>query len=102
MEENVTRPTLKDDVELELFFPVKIGNSENAEIVSKLKFRRPKGKDMRDVPAKPTIGDLMKLAARLCGQPPFVIDNLEIPDFNRVNEVVGDFLDDGRKTGETA
>lgn len=104
MEEEVKKdmPALKEPVTITLFYPVKLGQSESAETVAEIKLRRPKGKDMRDIPAKPNVGDILKLAGRLSGQPPVVFDLLEIPDFNRVTEAVGVFLDDGQSTGGTA
>lgn len=93
------RPLLKEPISIELHYPVKIGESEDAEVVSSLTFKRPHGKEMRDIPAKPVVGDLLKLAGRLSGHPQIVFDRLEMCDFNRVIEAMGDFLDDGQRTG---
>lgn len=90
-------PELSGPVTIRLFYPIKFGS----DVIEDLVFRRPKGKDMRDVPSKVAVGDMMKLAARLCGQPPSVMDELEMPDFNRVTEVVGNFLAAGQETGKT-
>lgn len=88
---------LKDAVVVTLQFPVKHGSEE----IRELNFRRPKGKDMRKLPSDVSVGDIMDLAARLSGYPPSVMDELEIADFNAVNEVIGDFLGAGPKTGKS-
>jgi len=92
-----TADVLKDEVVITLKFPVKHGSEE----IKELKLRRPKGKDMRKVPSDVSIGDMMDLAARLSGHPPSVMDELEMPDFNAVCEVIGNFLGDGLKTGKS-
>ena len=88
---------LKDEVVVTLQYPVKHGSVE----IKEFKFRRPKGKDMRKLPSDVSVGDIMDLAARLSGHPPSVMDELEIADFNSVNEVIGDFLGAGPKTGKS-
>lgn len=47
----------------------------------------------------PDVGDLLKIAGRLCGQPDVVMNRLAVEDLGAVVEVVAGFLSDGRGTG---
>lgn len=67
--------------------------------LNELKFRRAKGSDMRKLSGKPDVGEIMDLAASLADVPPFVIDDLDIDDWQEVMEVVGNFMERGLQTG---
>jgi hypothetical protein len=59
--------------------------------------------DLRGIRAKaladPEFDDLLKIAARLCGQPAVVMNALGLEDFGRVTEAVAGFLSGGQPTG---
>lgn len=80
---------------LKLKEPVTYGS----EIISELKIRKPKAKDIRKLPQNPSTGDILDLAGRLCGHPPSVIDELSIEDVGDLLEIVGNFMQPGQKTG---
>lgn len=73
-----------------------------SDVISELEVKTPKAKHVRNLPAEPKAGDLLDLAASLCGQTPRMIDELSIADMNALLEVVGSFLSDGRETGSSA
>lgn len=60
-----------------------------------------KGRHVRDMPltSQMTAGDLLKIASRMCGEPPSVMDELEGADLMDVLSLVGGFLQPGQKTG---
>lgn len=82
---------------LKLSEPIQWGS----ELISELEVKRPKAKHVRGLPQDPKAGDLLDLAAALCGQTPRVIDELCIEDMNRLLEVVGSFLSSSRETGSS-
>lgn len=47
----------------------------------------------------PDMGDLLKIAGRLCGQSDMVMNRLELKDIPTVIGLVSDFLSDGQETG---
>ena len=85
-----------DPITIKLEHPVEHGS----EIISELVFqRRMKAKDMRALPMKPDLGDLLNLVGRLTAQPPSVIDELDPADVMKAVEVVNGFLPGGPATG---
>lgn len=70
-----------------------------SEVIFELTVQKPKAKHVRNLPAEPKTGDLLDLAAALCGQTPRMIDELSIEDMTTLMEVVGSFLSGGRKIG---
>ena len=83
---------------VKLEYPVDAGG----EVVSELRLRRPRVKDMKAMMAGENDFDQAAiLVSRLSDQPLAVIENLDAADFERVNEVVADFLPAGRKTGRS-
>lgn len=70
-----------------------------SEDISELTIRAPKAKDIRGLPAQPNTGDILNLAAKLCGQTPSVIDELGMEDTVELLEIVGNFMAPGRVTG---
>lgn len=78
--------------------PVTIQLSEaieaHGERVSVLTLRRPKARDLQDMPLKPNMvmGDLYGVAAACADLPPSAIDQLDAADLMKVMEVVGGFL----------
>jgi hypothetical protein len=73
-----------------------------SEVIFELTVQKPKAKHVRNLPAEPKTGDLLDLAASLCGQTPRLIDELSIEDMTALMEVVGSFLGGGLKTGNGA
>ena len=72
-----------------------------SELITEIKIRRPKAKDMMNFPltSNPVVGDILKLAGVLSGQPPSVIEELDCMDSFAVCEAVGSFLQRGPGTG---
>jgi len=62
--------------ELKLATPVQFGS----EIVETLIFRKPTGKDLRRLPARPDTSAVMDLAASLCAQTPAFFDMMDAAD----------------------
>jgi len=79
-------------ITIKLSSPIHAGSEPIQELV----VREPKAKDMRTLPSAPTTGDLLNLAGKLCAQPPSVIDQLSIPDMQKVLEAVSSFFPDGQ------
>lgn len=72
-----------------------------SEQITSLRVRKPKARDLRDLPAGDlTMGHMMDLAAVLCDQPCAVINDLEIDDAMAVLEIVGGFMPAGLATGD--
>lgn len=79
--------------------PIQFGS----ELVSELRFRRPKAKDFRRIKSDGHDFDMiLTLAGRLCGQPSQVIDELGLEDMQEVIELVGGFMPSGLATGESS
>jgi hypothetical protein len=89
---------LKVKNEIKLREPVKQGS----ELISVLFVRKPKAKDFRALPAEgASTGDILDFAAKLVGQPPSVVDELCMEDFQELMEVVGNFVMPGQMTGNS-
>ena len=74
---------------LPLANPVVVGS----EAVSELRFRKLRLGDLRDFPiAAPTVGALIDVAGRMCGQTALVMDKLDAEDGLAVAEVAASFL----------
>jgi hypothetical protein len=75
------------------------------ETISELNFRtKVCTGDVRDLKAAnmfETIGDVVKLAARLCGQPEAAINKLGLQDLNEIGDLVMGFMAAGRTGGKT-
>lgn len=69
------------------------------DLIEQIELRRPKGKDMKTLPANMTTGDLIKLAVRLSGQLPVVFDEMDGYDLTEVLGAVGNFFTSGPATG---
>lgn len=85
-----------DSQVLKLKSPVQYGQ----ELIAELKIRKPKAKDIRKLPQSPNTGDILDLAGRLCGQPPSMIDELDLEDTSALLEIVGNFMEPGQTTGK--
>lgn len=70
------------------------------QVIDELVIRKPKGKDFRQLPMEPGMGDILDLAGRLSGQPKPIIDELGAEDLLEVMNVVGGFLPGGPGTGD--
>lgn len=83
------------EVKLKLEYPIKWGEDTISEIV----FQRPKGKHLKSIGTEVTGETVMTIAGKISGHPPSFFDEMDVIDWTRVGEVIGDFLDSGRKTG---
>lgn len=84
---------------LKLKEPIQFGS----ETITELRFRAPKAKDLRPLPAEgpKTQGDSIDLAGRLCGQPSVVMDELGLEDLAEVSSIIEAFMPSGPATGGT-
>lgn len=82
---------------IKLTSPIQWGS----EMIFELTVQKPKAKHVRNLPAEPKTGDLLDLAASLCGLTPRAVDELSIEDMTALMEVVGSFLSSGRKIGSS-
>lgn len=81
---------------IKLKHPIKYGQDE----IFELELRKPKAGDLRKLPAEvKNLGQILDFAAQLAGQPPSVIDELELVDAMHLFEVIMDFLPSALKTG---
>lgn len=83
-------------IKITLKVPLKYGS----ETITELELKAPVARDFRDMPLEPKYGDLMDVAAKLCNQPPSVIDQLSPVDMSEVLLKVGEFMGTGPKTGK--
>lgn len=82
-------------MKIKLTTPIQHGS----ETISELELRAPKAKDMRGMPLKMEMDDMLTLASRCTAQPPSVIDELSFDDLTAVMETIGGFIGRGRQTG---
>lgn len=76
--------------------PIEFAKQEIAEI----QFRRPKAKDLRDVPMEPRLGDFITIAERTAlDVPAGAIGELDAEDLMEVADLVGGFFGSGPATG---
>lgn len=87
-------------VTIELDFPIQWEKDEPA--VDKIILKRPKGKHLRNLGKDIVMHDLLQIASKISGHTPKFFDEMDGTDVMKVTEAVGDFLDGGRETGETA
>lgn len=82
--------------------PVQLGTpvTQGEEEYRVLEIRKPKARDLRDLPMQPKMGDMFNLVADLAGVPYSVIDELDWADTEKVMDVVGNFMPAGRRTGK--
>lgn len=80
---------------LHLLYPFEFAGQRFESIT----FKRPKARHLRGMTSKQSIDETLDFAARLSGQLPAVIDELEGEDCMLMLEVVGDFFSSGPKTG---
>ena len=84
--------TESETVRLE--FPVQHGG----EVIEELVIKRPKAKHLRGM-AQGTVSEVLDLMGKLSGQPPSVIDELSLEDFEKAQEVVEGFMPPGQMAG---
>lgn len=82
---------------LKLKEPIKWGS----ETIAELEIRKPKAKDLRGMPLQLGMGDMLKLAAKVTGQPDPVIDELSVEDMTALMEILGGFMGSSLATGQT-
>ncbi len=89
------KPEKVREVRIQLAEPIQRGS----ETVEELVLRRPKGKDMRKLPAEPDIGSILDWAGELAGQPPSFVDELDVEDVEQLIEGVSRFFESGQLIG---
>lgn len=81
---------------LQLQYPITFKSGES---ITELRFRRVKMKDMKNLP-KDDVSSAVMLVARLTGEPPSTIDELDAMDMDKAKEILQDFLPKSPETGE--
>lgn len=77
-----------------LRFKSKWGEKE----VTEIKFRRPKGKDIKRMKAEPTPEDIIRIATNISDYTPAFFDELDAFDYSQTLLAVSSFLSDGQET----
>lgn len=76
------------------------------EKIAAFTFRKPLGRDMRELPAGDlkdwNFGVLLDFAGNLAGHPPSTMGLLEAPDVMEVLAIAGGFIGAGRETSASA
>lgn len=83
-------------VTLTLEVPIEWGSDTT---VTELRFRRGKASDMQKAKGKDKVDESIAIIARLTGQTPKLIGELDFADFMIANEIVKFFTKSSRKTG---
>lgn len=81
-----------------LLFPFKYGDRQITDVTIK----RFKGKHLKTLSEKRTIGEMLLLAGKNMAEPPAFFDEMDGEDVAALMEVMGDFLGASRRTGDTA
>jgi len=82
----MAEPKLTYPLVLQLEHPVQHGS----ELISELRFNRPKGKHFRQFKMTETdMGEALDLLATLAGQPPSVFDEMDWDDIQRCTGILG-------------
>jgi hypothetical protein len=81
---------------VKLAFPIENGT----EKVVQLEIRKPLAGDLRGMGRDMGMDEMMTLASRCSGYPPSVIEKLDLSDFQKVAEVLGNFMEAGLQTGQ--
>jgi hypothetical protein len=77
---------------LTLKVPIVIGS----ETITELRFRAPKAKDFRTMPMDgQTVGHILDMMGKLCGQPNVVMDELSLEDLEEVSSLFYRFTSRG-------
>ncbi len=86
-------------VTVPLDFPIEWGEEG---LVTEIILKRLKGKHIKSMGKDAIMGDMFKMAGKVCGYSPAFFDEMDATDCMKVTEVIGDFLEGGQKTGRTA
>lgn len=80
--------------------PIEFGS----ETITVLEFRKPKARDLLDIPLSgdQRVRGVLQLAGRLCGQPQRVMEEMSIEDFMEVSSIIDGFTPLGQSTGQIA
>lgn len=78
-----------------LQYPIQRGQT----LISELHFRRGKAKELRLMDGGGSISEMLDVAAQLCGQPPSVMDEVDMDDIQAVCAAVEKCLPSSRTTG---
>jgi uncharacterized NAD-dependent epimerase/dehydratase family protein len=86
----------------EISIPLSVPIEHGSETIAELVLQRPKAKHFRGMPVEnQTMDDMFTLIAKLSGQPPSVIDELDTADLEEVSKRLEGFMPRGRGTGKT-
>lgn len=73
-------------------YPLKSPIQNGSDTITELRFRKLKAKDMRGFPMENrTMGHVLDIVGKVCGQPPNVIDELSAEDLEEVSSIIGVF-----------
>lgn len=90
-------------ISIKLEYPLEWPGENGKEMISEIEFRRPKGRDIKDLGKDVSMDDIIKIAVKINtkGFTPHFFDGLDGVDYLNVTEVIGDFLDSGAQTGKS-
>ena len=86
----MAEPTLENNT-LILAEPIKFGSQD----ITELQFREPTGREMSLIKENMTYGDILQIAAKLCGVTPRVMEQLKAKDVRKVVEHTSFLLAEG-------
>ena len=92
-------------VTIKLQYPFEWQGEHGKEEISEVEFSRPKGKHLKGITKDVGMAEMFNIAAKISVNEyitPSFFDEMDAADCMTVIEVIGDFLDGGQKTGETA
>lgn len=91
-----------ESIDVELSHPIQWGENK---VYEKFTITRPKAKHMRGVNFKKIEeqdgSEILKLIEKLSGEPPSVVDRLDLTDVMKIAEVIQVFLPSGPETGKS-
>jgi len=64
----------------------------DGKVYEELEFPRPKGKHLKSIPGDPCLGDVMKVAMKICNVPNKVFEEMDGYDYSQVGDILNDFL----------
>ena len=92
-------------VTIKLEWPFEWSTSEGKREITEITLGRPKGKHLKGIGKDVGMGDMFRIASKIAQDDfvtPAFFEEMDAADCMTVTEVIGDFLDNGRETGQTA
>ena len=90
---------------IKLEYPFVWKQSGEEKEITQIELARPKGKHLKGIGSDPGMSDMFRIASKIAKESwvtPAFFEEMDAADCMQITEVIGDFLDGGTKTGETA